>query len=284
MRRILFFILVGILIIALSSPPAPGNDEGQARTEGQLQHEVSVTRKLIHVIVTDRDGKPVTDLRKDEFVLFDNGKQMTLSEFESHKLSLPGEEQKPVAPAPAEKAPAAAPVAVPAPAPERSSPAAPLMSRTFFFLFDLVFADAGGMKQAREAALRYLETKLEAHDQIAVLSFTGGRSLNVHHSPNHDQIAARQAVDSIGLDLLMPIAPIRPADESSSRMKVGGGSDSIDSSGIEPFKRTSGVGRIVAANFIWALDCRCRLVREAAIAGTRALRDAGTALGFQSAG
>jgi hypothetical protein len=54
-----------------------------------LQHEVSVTLKLIQVTVTDKAGKPVPDLRREEFLLFDNGKQQNLTEFERHDVTLP---------------------------------------------------------------------------------------------------------------------------------------------------------------------------------------------------
>jgi hypothetical protein len=45
------------------------------KTRAALQHEVTVTLKLIQVTVTDKKGNPVSDLHKDEFVLYDNGKR-----------------------------------------------------------------------------------------------------------------------------------------------------------------------------------------------------------------
>jgi len=232
----------------MSRPLAPGQFGRQERAQDQLQYEVSVIRKLIYVIVTDRQGKPITDLRKDEFALFDNGKEMTITEYENHTLSIPGEERRPPAAraTPLEKAPPRA---------------APLMSRSFFFLFDLVFADPGGLRLARKAALRFCETDLEHNDQIAVLSFGGGRSLKAHHLPDKDHVAARRAIESIGLSSLMPIAPIRPSGESQTRIVVSGSVDSpynIISSG-----GSSRVGPIVARNFIWALDSLAQALRYA---------------------
>lgn len=37
----------------------------------ELQHEVTVTIKLIQVYVTDKEGNSVTDLEKSDFELFD---------------------------------------------------------------------------------------------------------------------------------------------------------------------------------------------------------------------
>jgi hypothetical protein len=38
-----------------------------------LQYEVSVTLKLIQVYVSDKEGNPIHDLTKDDFLLYDNG-------------------------------------------------------------------------------------------------------------------------------------------------------------------------------------------------------------------
>jgi hypothetical protein len=38
-----------------------------------LQYEVSVTLKLVQVFVTDKQGRPVKDLNKSDFEIFDNG-------------------------------------------------------------------------------------------------------------------------------------------------------------------------------------------------------------------
>jgi VWFA-related protein len=247
MRRIVLCILLASAFLASSSSPALWQKGGQVKAEGRLQYDVSVIRKLIHVIVTDRKGKSITDLRKDEFVLFDNGKEMAITEFENHTLSLPGEEPRPQAAAPVEKAPA---------------PAVPLMSRTFFFLFDFVFADPGGLRLARQAALRFFETNLESDDQIGVLSFSGGRSLNVHHLPDRDRVAARRAIESTSLRNLMPVAPIRPEGESQPVITVGD-SNSAFGRGFESPGSDFRVGRIVAGNFIWALDSLAQVLRYA---------------------
>ena len=51
-----------------------------------LQHDVTITLKLIQVMVTDKDGNPVTDLNKEDFLLFDNDREQTLTEFERHDI------------------------------------------------------------------------------------------------------------------------------------------------------------------------------------------------------
>lgn len=250
MRRIaLPFVAISFLVLMLR-PFAFCPERQQLKLEGRLQHEVVVTRKLIYVLVTDRQGKPVVDLQKDEFVLLDNGKEMKITEFENHTLSLPGEERRAVAPisSPAEKAPA---------------PAAPLISRTFYFLFDLVFADAGGFRLGREAAIRFMGTSLEPGDQVAVLSFTGGRSLNLLHRPDGERAEAKRAIEAIGLESLRPVAPARPAETAAPPIMTSGNAGTSFPSQSGRADAEAGVGRIVAGNFIWALDSLAQAMRYA---------------------
>lgn len=241
-----FLLLTILLRPSLGQQSAPG----QTKEQAPIQHEVTVALKLIQVYVTDKKGNPISDLRRDEFVLYDNKDEKTITEFENHLLSLPENERRQI---------------TPTPAPVEKAPAAPasLMSRTFLFLFDLVFADEGGFRLGRESAIRYLETNFKPGDQVGVLSFTGGRNLNVLHRPNADPEEARRAIEALGIGSLRPIAPIRPVDtptppivtsaNAGSSFPVQGGSTGSDQN----------VGRIVAGNFVWALDSLAQGLRYA---------------------
>jgi VWFA-related protein len=248
MKRTPLLMTVVILILTSSNTSALWQKDRQVEIEDQ--NVVTVIRKLIHVIVTDRKGDPITDLRMDEFVLYDNGREKTITEFENHTLSLPPEERRPPEAEPIKEAPA---------------PEAPLMNRTFFFLFDFVFADPGGVRLARQAALRFFEADLEPEDEIGVLSFSGGRSLNVLHLPDRDRAAARHVIESIGLRNLRPIAPIRPIGEPRGRIRTSTSPDDAHSRGFEsePAQYNVKLGRIVAGNFIWALDTLAQALRYA---------------------
>jgi VWFA-related protein len=236
--------------LLLRSSPAQQSEPRQAKGRARLQHEVTVALKLVQVYVTDKKGSPIPDLRKDEFVLIDNKEEKTITEFENHMLALPGNERHPMAPslAPLERAPA---------------PQAPLMSRTFFFLFDLVFADQGGFRLGRQAAIRYLEAGLKPDDQVAVFSFTGGRSLNVLHRPDSEHAEARRAIKAIGLGSLRPIAPIRPTDIAGPTIITSANTGSSFAVRGSSAGNGQGVGRIVAGNFIWALDSLAQALRYA---------------------
>ena len=73
-RSLICTVLCALLVFSLIS--------GQEQEKSDpLQHEVTVTLKLIQVYVSDRDGNPVLDLTKDDFLLYDNGRPMTVTDF-----------------------------------------------------------------------------------------------------------------------------------------------------------------------------------------------------------
>ena len=123
MKRIVGIFVVLLLGIFQRSSSGQQSDLLQAKGQASLQHEVSVVRKLVQVYVSDKRGNPITDLQKDDFILYDNKDEKQITEFERHALSLPGT----AAPAPAAE-----------PAVTAIEPPEPLLSRRFFMLFDLL--------------------------------------------------------------------------------------------------------------------------------------------------
>jgi len=171
------------LLSVLSSPVAPQQDA--ARPQKSIQHEVSVTLKLIQVIVTDKEGNPVTDLRREDFVLTDNGREMRLTEFEKHILTLPAAGE-PVD----RKAP---PDARPAPAPP------PRLNRKFFFFFDFAYNNPAGVRRMAEAALCFLDGQVLPTDEVGLLAYSPLNLLQIplHLSTDHRQV--RALIARIGL-------------------------------------------------------------------------------------
>jgi len=243
MKRILIFSAIFGLGLFQASNPAARSGPRQEKEQAALQHEVTVTLKLVQVYVTDKRGNPVTDLRKDEFILYDNRDERQITEFERHALSLPG---------------------TPAPSPTKElvetalNPPSPLLNRKFFFLFDLVFTEGKGFRIAREAALHFMETGLIPADEASVLLFSGGRSLDVRKLPTRDHGAVREAIESLSIaDLLdrvfneseappVRITSSRDASTSDFRPSSSGGPSEI---------------RILAGNFIWALKSFAQALR-----------------------
>lgn len=106
--------ILGILSVRLQAQNQP-KDQSAAGHASQPQYQLEVTSDLVivRVAVRDSQGKPVTGLAKEDFRLFDRGKEQKISQFEE-------EVSYAAAPAPA---PVGTP-SVPLARPERPSPRA----------------------------------------------------------------------------------------------------------------------------------------------------------------
>jgi VWFA-related protein len=189
-----FFILIFLLAnnTAVISIPFL-----EYEVQGQEQHEVTVTLKLIQVYVTDKEGIPAMDLELKDFELFDNGKRKDLTEFERYTLSLSQakKEKKPLEQ-----------IYKPKSAPAEEIQPSPSMNRKFFFFFDYAFNNRKGIQKSREAALHFIDTKLHPTDEIGLMSYSLLSSLSLHEflTTNHQKV--REAVEGIGLEKVLGYA------------------------------------------------------------------------------
>ena len=81
-------------------------------------------------------GNPVSDLRKDEFIVTDNGRPVDITEFEKHSLPPARPESVRV-----EEAPASTP--------DPSHRPVPLLTRKYFLFFDFAYNNLGGVRKAK---------------------------------------------------------------------------------------------------------------------------------------
>jgi VWFA-related protein len=181
--------LLGVFFsgIILAGPPYDLSAQVKGQSPPPLQYEVSVILKLIHVYVTDKSGKPVVDLTKDDFVLTDNGERVTLTEFERHILEA----------ASAKAAAAAPPRAALAPSEGTNTPAPALMNRKFFLLFDFAYNNARGLQKAKKAALHFLDANVRADDEVAVLSYSALKGVVVRQYLTEERDKVREVLERI---------------------------------------------------------------------------------------
>ena len=169
-------IVFGAAILGSTGATAlpPGQDPGKP-----LQHEVSVTVRLVQVYVTDKSGTPILDLSKEDFVVTDDGVPVTVTEFERHGSDTAAVPVSPDAGA--------------APAPEIKG----LLSRKYFIFFDFAFNSPIGAMAAVKAAQHFIDTEAAPGDEVAVLSYSAAKGLRVHEFLTADLAKVRQAVDGI---------------------------------------------------------------------------------------
>lgn len=97
MRKPLVFFLILMVMGCLLTEPAGSQEKNQTKKKEQEnvilpkseEHEVAVRLVLVDVIATDRQDNVVTDLTKDDFELFEDGKPMPLNSLDFIKLQAP---------------------------------------------------------------------------------------------------------------------------------------------------------------------------------------------------
>jgi VWFA-related protein len=133
-------------------------------TGNQSPFHLKVTSNLVvvRVVIRDAKNKPVENLKKEDFKLFDRGKQQSISQFAVEMPSAP-----PTGPAPA----------VTSGHPSITLAPDSALPRRFLALYfdDLNMSDAA-VVQARDAADRYLAANLQPNDRVGL--FTSGNSLS----------------------------------------------------------------------------------------------------------
>jgi VWFA-related protein len=181
-----FFLFSGLCLIAGSTFQSSSASQEKAQVQKPLHHEVSVTLKLVQVFVTDKKGKPVQDLQKSDFVVYDNGEKKEITEFEKHILTKPAAK---AGPRPAEEKINQTPL----PPPDKVT----VMSRKFFLFFDFAFNNQKGIIKAKEAALHFVDTEISPSDEVGLLSYSMFKGLSIHEylTMNHRKI--REAVEAL---------------------------------------------------------------------------------------
>jgi VWFA-related protein len=161
---------IACLVLALSLGATAQVPREQA---APIQLERSVTLKLVQVYVMDKAGRPVTDLLAADFELSDNGRPMTVTEFETHALVSPG--------GPGETA--------------ETSPGDARLNRKFLLLFDFAFNNPRGFAQAKKAALHFLAEEVRPSDEVGVISYALFKGLTFHEYFTADHAKVREVVE-----------------------------------------------------------------------------------------
>src|ERR1700678_1740590 len=124
------------------------------------QLKVTTNLVVVRVVVRDAQGKPVKGLRKEDFKLFDSGKEQPIAQFEVEDAVEPP--SPPVVPHGPKQAGAAL------------SPALP--GRVLALYFDDLYTSESDLIQVRQAADDYLAAHLQPADRVAI--FTSGAMLS----------------------------------------------------------------------------------------------------------
>jgi VWFA-related protein len=156
-------LVIAATLVAAVDMPAKAQAQANTPASNLPATRIKVTSNLVvvRVVVRDAQGKPVKGLRKEDFRLFDSGKEQAITQFEVEAAVEP-----------------ASPPPVAAHKPQQ--PAATLSSalpRRFLALyFDELYASDSDIIQVRQAADAYLAANLQPADRVAI--FTPGEMLS----------------------------------------------------------------------------------------------------------
>ena len=155
--------ITAMLLAALVFPARPAAQVQTNSPAGNLpttRLKVNSNLVVVRVVVRDAQGKPVNGLQKEDFKLFDSGKEQPIVQFEAESAVEPP----------------SSPAATQGLAQAGATLSAGLPGRFLALYFDDLYTSDTDMIQVRKAADDYLAANLQPADRVAI--FTSGAMLS----------------------------------------------------------------------------------------------------------
>ncbi|MGI8787261.1 MAG: VWA domain-containing protein [Pyrinomonadaceae bacterium] len=157
--------------------PKPAEDEDVVK--------ISTTLIQVDVTVTDKNGKIITDLKPEDFEIYENGEQQKITNFSF--VSTDSE----TAPAVKQKADEKNPLAPPPSAPLRAEQ----VRRTIALVVDDLGLSFQSIYYVRRALRKFVEEQMQANDLVAIIRTGGGIGAQQQFTSDKRQLLA--AIENI---------------------------------------------------------------------------------------
>lgn len=243
------------------SPQQQGDTPASQETEGDEDDVVRITTNLVQmdVVVVDKKGNQVTDLRAEDFEVFEDKRPQQITNFSYvlNEVTAP----RPDAPAGSSRTPAtaAADKLAPPEPPRRLRPEQ--VRRTMALVVDdlgLSFGSTGGV---RDALRKFVDEQMQPNDLVAIIRTSAGMGALQQFTSDKRQLHA--AIDRVrwypggrgGVSNFAPLqgAPMTTVAQAQVEERVGletGSSDDSDGR-VENFREEIfTIGTLGAVNFV----------------------------------
>src|SRR5436853_1668519 len=166
--------------VFLGAIPIQSQDKKQTKTSANDDDVIKVTSNLVSldVIVKDKKGKAITDLKPEDFTVFENGVPQKIQFFDSTltKGSEAGQPQT-----------AGVPIQ-----PESQAPKG-FPRNIIALVLDGQSTELANLKHVREGLMKYIRERITDNDSVALFSISGG--LQLLQPFTHDKGALIAAVE-----------------------------------------------------------------------------------------
>jgi VWFA-related protein len=158
-------LLAMMTVAALVAPIVPA----QQPPSGVATFRTSSNLVIVNLTAKDKSGKPITNLKKEDFTVFEDEKPQTLSVFELQKLDGEKLPDLPEGPGTLKER-----VERPKPAAPAPGPAGTIRfqdKRLIGLLFDFSSMAPAEQTRAQDAAIKFLRTQMTAADLVSIMTF-----------------------------------------------------------------------------------------------------------------
>lgn len=167
---LLLLLLSALLATAFAQTPPPIPAQQPAQVDDDDDEVVRITTNLVQVdaVVTDRDGKQVTNLAAEDFEIIENGHPRQVTNFSYVRVAQPATATATEPERPRERKANAGPPVPPA----RLRPEQ--VQRTFALVVDDLSMSAESMHFTRQAIRKYVNEQIEPGDLVAIVRTSAG--------------------------------------------------------------------------------------------------------------
>jgi VWFA-related protein len=177
----LLVLMTGVALTAGQAPAPPAQQQQPAQPPAQQPPTFKVRVDFVEVdaVVTDREGRLVRDLKKEDFQVLEDGKSQTITNFTHVDIPVDKENRPLFAASPIE--------------PDVKTNEKPFDGRVYVMVVDDLHTRFGRTVRVKTAAKQFIERRLGANDLMAVVHTAGSTDSNQEFTSNKRLLLA--AVD-----------------------------------------------------------------------------------------